>query len=887
MNFFSKIPFGACCGRQKRPAFFILGMLIALLFAAPVLRSFFVEGYFRFHVSLPSALHGGIELIILTIAIMGVLASKINRRFTLGFVAVLLFLYARRHNLELTILASLFLLEGYLAVGALVCRLTRMPIHAEYARLVHFLVGVCCWLLLVFWLSFVELAATENLLIASFVLFLPAYFFSKHSPLTFQLIRSWLVSSLPERLLGVGFVIWMFVLYAKSHHVISHDSLWYGLRGEHVLSVGGSVFNSAGLSNQVFYYPKLYEILILPLSGLDYFSLIIGFGVAIWGLAAYTCCHLLRLFGIRGWRGMMGTWLVCSLPVVSSLAVEAKPDLLAATLMLIGGYFGIYSVRRGGSYWLLLLAASIMAVCTKIVALPYMTLLFVCLVFARFFSAREDQEGLIDIDTRVGFVGVGLAAVVGGLLTYRTYTLTGLPTIAPGMLVGLWQRLDFEVYEQISLLKFNRMKDLADVPSICWDFLFDPIKLPHVLLTWTGNYWLVLTIMSIFPGVKPHIPSGQMAERIFVALIPLFLVTAFFALVYNNNTRGGDGNYYMFPLILLCLLSWATLCSKSGARAGFLVGFAVVTITLHLVISFYTSFWYSGTRAWDWNFMRFGSQTPDLRSHVLHKHGLIEIRRYLDSIRSNNGLRVVGFGDEDVMRWLPVRYESLRLMSRDVAKPTSTAQHLWNYFRRHQIEYLIMPKVRHFHPVQIVADWLLHQPETILIKSRFFFLYDFSGVPKERSFSASEKQLPKILDRASFHPGENDMQNGTRWVKHVLRHYCGQGSLYMPSGGSAELFLQGRSSGCMRLFLQVGSLPVCGHQANGDGMKINVCVRLGDGRLVVERQMTVGIGEYFQHLDVKMEPNRDGVIRIHIQVSDVGKLSGALLVTDPFLVSCQ
>ncbi len=55
------------------------------------------------------------------------------------------------------------------------------------------------------------------------------------------------------------------VMAAKTNLINDYDSWWYGLRSNYVFEQGGSIFADLGLSHFVFYYPKLYEALILPL----------------------------------------------------------------------------------------------------------------------------------------------------------------------------------------------------------------------------------------------------------------------------------------------------------------------------------------------------------------------------------------------------------------------------------------------------------------------------------------------------------------------------------------------------------------------------------------------------------------------------------------------
>ena len=82
-------------------------------------------------------------------------------------------------------------------------------------------------------------------------------------PYSYLAVRSGLSGSWVERLVFVLLYMTVLVMAAKTNLISDYDSEWYGLRSSYVLEQGGSIFANLGLAHFVFYYPKLYEALIL------------------------------------------------------------------------------------------------------------------------------------------------------------------------------------------------------------------------------------------------------------------------------------------------------------------------------------------------------------------------------------------------------------------------------------------------------------------------------------------------------------------------------------------------------------------------------------------------------------------------------------------------
>src|SRR5690606_13006821 len=196
----------------------------------------------------------------------------------------------------------------------------------------------------------------------------------------------------------------------------SHDTVWYLGQGDRLLAPAGSIFQSLSLVAPVHYFPKLWEVLLLPLTALEQLRPQTGLGIAILGLLLLAIWQLAARIGVaQRWRWWL-LWILATLPALANTALTLKSDTLCALFMAVMclQVFNWFQYRSPGAL-ALALAAAALACSTKLTAIPYVGMTFIMvLVHAALRrpagAPRGDAEADNTLDaTRVAVVTTALA----------------------------------------------------------------------------------------------------------------------------------------------------------------------------------------------------------------------------------------------------------------------------------------------------------------------------------------------------------------------------------------------------------------------------------------------------------------------------------------------
>lgn len=254
-------------------------------------------GPFDWHVRQPAFVQGGIEALVLIAFVASAFALRSSRAALLLAAAALAF-YLRRHAVDIPVMIDLLYVEIIIGVGMLVRRLCGAREADDTSAYVQaFLLGFIAWSLVAWTASAFDVGSIRQLRVATLALGLAALC-ARTPPLIVFLWRRLRAHDRVTQLWGGALAGWIAVLYARTNVVYGYDSLWYGLRGEYVLDPGHSAFDALGLVSPVHYFPKLYEVFLLPVSAFGDSSVISG--VSIWGLVLIllTCARIAGAIGI-------------------------------------------------------------------------------------------------------------------------------------------------------------------------------------------------------------------------------------------------------------------------------------------------------------------------------------------------------------------------------------------------------------------------------------------------------------------------------------------------------------------------------------------------------------------------------------------------------------
>lgn len=676
--------------------------VFALLFIFSVGYDWLVRGPFAWHVGRPSAIEGGVEALVLA----GILCfSFLSARRWVGWLCLVsVLLYLRRHNAELTLIVGVVYLEILLAIGQLT--LSRLAEKNERGEMIFLLAGIAVCGLGTFLLSFAGWAFPQTLLIVFALVGGVSRFFHRGFGIV-RLVKPLAPHSKWERVFVALTLAWGAVLLARTANVYGHDTLWYLGRGDVVYAPLGSVFDNLRLVSPVHYFPKLWETLLLPITAFDQLRVQAGVCVAFMFVAMVLIWQLCEKLHIgRVWRYAVALLLV-ALPAWANTALQLKSDILCTTMLLAMMVFlaDWFSARRTSALFYSFAAAAL-AVSCKYTAIPFVAFAVVFTALEGVFNRKDVVSRTISEGSMAGAVTFGLCFCAALMFLIRTWYLAGAPTVGPDPLLSIWQYLGFSLHNPVGTLDWTRPQVWSDVPRLFYEWLWAPSYMPKIRITWIGNYWLLFLVFGFLLG-GARLANKDSTKAFRYMMVAQCLLGLLIAIAWRYHSRGGDGNYYIFPVALVSCLSVMLMAGASGSRTDAFVKVALVSVVVLFVFhgaqSFVAAAWSKpGTRVLDGEFFESPFQAGEWRHKILKRSGIGDIGSFLDAAPARTRVVAYGFGQKAVALPVPTE-EFLSLM---FARPDYAAskESFLNYLSDYNIKYLLLANASN--KVKAVADLL-------------------------------------------------------------------------------------------------------------------------------------------------------------------------------------
>jgi hypothetical protein len=643
---------------------------------------------FGWAVQQPQTWQGGIEAIVLGALVCAGLA--INRRTSLLLLFALpAVLYLRRHAADLPLLIDLVYFEIVIGLGFVVRRALGDTARAQTSidYLHAFVLGLIAWSLCAWTLSALHVGSITTLRWLTLALAIPGLLV-RQLPFCVFVARRVHALARPARLwAGVG-LAWMCVLCARSRVVTGYDPLWYGLRPEYVFAPGNSVFESLGLVSPVYYFPKLYEMFLLPVSALGDAGVIDGMTLLILVLIVLACRVLMQRIDMPATAQSPLLLLIATTPALANTAIGPKPDIIATLFVLLAAHAAceLSHARITAGAWLM--ACGLLAVMAKLVAIPYVA---VVVLAGGIMIWRARKTPVIEpaLPRRIACITLAGAGVVSIFVTARTFVLTGMPTIGPDALFALWQALGLHLREPVGTLPWSAAHNWSSQPGVLFDIAFRPYHdMATSVITWIGNAWLWLGALAFIALLVQH---RRMTQPSVLPLSMLALCGLFMLFGVGWTNRGGDGNYFIYALLPGLIVLSRIVFSRLSIPAISVIMIACLSffIAFQAAYSFNSAGWTCGTRAFDLQFNHGWRNLRSLRKRSLDAAGLSIISSYLAA--DPKLPRVVGYVQEPEDFLLPARFEHPIMLSYSRPEYLADSEPFLHFLRVAKIGYLILP----------------------------------------------------------------------------------------------------------------------------------------------------------------------------------------------------
>lgn len=458
----------------------------------------------------------------------------------------------------------------------------------------------------------------------------------------------------------------------RSNVALDYDSLRYGLRSAYVLFPEG-FFSAHGQINSVYSYPKGLELLTYPLNYLPGYGFLLSF--SLWTYLVLALVFGLLLFHFQKNRKKLSLGILCFflLSSVGNMSLTIKTDLFTLLLQLSALYFFLKG-KRLQSCFLLFFSYSF-----KPTAVVFSTLLGIVFLFTMFLecfgkrSIKTNTKENLNINANTGINSntnhntiqakgekwtselpfVLFSIVYTGLITFRTFWITGLPFSTT--FTGIFKAIGFHVNWPFNLdAHVDYSGELSFSESAfsffrrLFSFLFYPVgeDMEHVAIAWSGVLFPLILLFAIWqcfslgrkcllgrnslPGGNSLLERNSLSGReAFLRMgsreaslwdyLPLslsFLVIMAFSLLSFVMLWQIDGNYYILweSLALLLCFSGGNLQEKRGIIL-LLKAFFFFPFYLAVFLSTITTSWAGAV----------GLTPIDLANKGYYDHALVEL----------------------------------------------------------------------------------------------------------------------------------------------------------------------------------------------------------------------------------------------------------------------
>ncbi len=612
------------------------------------------DGPFGWHVRQPSFIQGGLELLVLTL-ILGTAMAFARGRARVLLVLAAAAIYFRLHSIDFAVMGALTYGCGIYGLGWSLTRILKIsPSNEGYLYRNHALrifTGLALLASVLFlggflfaWSYESSRAVAVALAIAGCVATLASV--GQRRPITLP----WPTSRWTALFAAVIMAV-LAAAVARSNTLIYYDSIWYGMRPDRVLFGAKGLFEFIGLTTQVHYYPKLFEVVLSPLQSSGDFSLAIAANALCAVLFCMAVVSLARQMDLSRLVGMAAAALVLCTPAAAGSVETTKGDILAITLVIFASSaLCSYYRRRDPGLLVDVAVFALLASTVRLAVLPWLALIFVAwsLTVAtgpwRKHVARGDWQ-------LFRHLLLAIPAALAFLLTHlRTFVLTGTPLITNASLQESLSTLGFSLRFPVgSLLGAGSREGLATAADVLLNTAVAPQLYEFHVFKWMGAAWLAgiaIIALRLFPLARKN---GAMLVLGLAAIFPALLA-------FNAWTvRGGDGNYFLVSITAIYLAALATLDQQSRVLRCALL-FCVLGGTCAYLFS---SNWVTGTRPFSASLL--GSpwdQYAQTREFQQRDVGIAPISDIL--AKCSLHLRVAGTLPLPAAFTLPVQYEPIQ-----------------------------------------------------------------------------------------------------------------------------------------------------------------------------------------------------------------------------------
>ncbi len=347
----------------------------------------------------------------------------------------------------------------------------------------------------------------------------------------------------------------------RMNTAVDFDSIWYGVRSAVMLDSGSSIYDNPGTLGVVYTYPKGWEVLTLPLSGLPSYSFPIAFNLWAAGLVLLAARDTAAVW-IKQSRAVWVPFLMAAVPGVMNMSITAKADMLTLFFQILMLQSMLRFIRERKTEHLVYgLAAGGISLTMKPTALVFssavvgMSLIWLAADAYRSRAELKEQR-YIRSGSGCWILVLAAAAALAGIWG-RTMKLVGIPVTS--VFYQVFQKMGFQIKYPFYASAFPAAgssmrvsEKLAFYGKRLYGVLLNPQgdDMAHVIIAWGAVFPLIfLVLLLCFRKREQSKPAGQVLG--YLGLV--FGGVLFVNLVSLYSLYQIDGNYYILFYALLII----------------------------------------------------------------------------------------------------------------------------------------------------------------------------------------------------------------------------------------------------------------------------------------------------------------------------------------------
>lgn len=612
-----------------------IGVLILTAVFTIVPLYLIIFGTYKWHVAQPEFIQGGMELLVFgVIMLLALKKFPVKKSICIVFISAI---YLSMNGVILPFLIDYLYFEILIYVGTVINSLKKEIMHSDIGE--NFITGVAVWGTGAVLCSLIGIGSINALRIYTLVLLVLCVYFSKGKKyenlyLKFSRITEKQNKDFFSLVIFILFCLIILLLFAKTNTAQDYDSLWYGLRPEHVLVGENSFYDYLGYGAYIYYYPKLMELLYLPISNLGDYSFLQGANIFVYLFVILEIIQIMkRIFNSKVKQEfiMPFTLLIASIPVIANMAATAKPDIF-------GLFFGLMTIRQFYDYlktkstqsFIMAFCSCILSTGTKLTYVLWCGIAFVVMLVFLIIEKIKSGKIINFPVTLSNRITVFSTCVCIAGIHYRTFKLTGFP-LYPFM-TTVMSKIGFKARYFADSSNTGASSTPINIKLVLerlYSFIFDPKALPHVIIAWTSSFVFFLFILYLFRNRKSQKKFSVAAKYLLILMIAYSIVM----LYYMFRLSMPDGNYFMLPLsfIIIYLLNSVISDREDSIYGRKLIRSCILMfLVLHLPVMFvsHTS-WAYGTKAFSKDIIVNNFETKSKSSSYFEYYGVTQIAEYL------------------------------------------------------------------------------------------------------------------------------------------------------------------------------------------------------------------------------------------------------------------